>query len=260
LMNYGVSAKYIRQTSGDSGITTAIIDHERERTFYSYRGVNASGELSKIPDNLFSEIKFLHMSGYSFQDDASQNNALELIKMAKKFGTLISLDPSFWYSQEYHKKNPSLLSNINIIFPNKEEAKILGGSDDPKLASKALLEMGPEIVVITLGSEGCFISSKKESFFLPALPIPNVVDTTGAGDAFCGGFLAGLIKGLNIKESAIIGNIASSKVIGNIGGHKGAPSLDDLRNILIRDREEGIAQKIMSSNPQQLIESLIVFE
>lgn len=249
LLKYGVSSTYLRQTPGQTGITIAIIDSDGERTFYSFRGVNANCRLNTIPDNLFNGKKFLHISGYSFQDDASRENALLLIKHAKKIGSLISLDPSFWYSEEYHKGNPHLLSDVDIIFPNKEEALLLTGSVDPCIASRKLREMGPEIVIITLGQEGCFISSKDESLHLPAIPTPNVIDTTGAGDAFCGGFLAGQIMGLNIKESAIMGNIASSKIIEQIGGHHGAPSLDEMCNALIDIHANDIAGKILRLKP-----------
>jgi len=241
---YGVSLKYLGKIEGNTGITIAIIDPNGERTFYSYRGVNATGKFLNPPLDLFSNQRIFHISGYSFQDEGSRNNLFALMKEARKQGASISLDPSYWFSKEYHLLNPNLLLDINIIFPNKEEAKILSGINEPIAASHALLEMGPEIVIIKLGQEGCYISSKKESYYLPGFQINKVVDTTGAGDAFCGGFLAGHILGFSIKDSAKIGNIVASRIIGFIGGHKGALSLKELEDILILNNENELAEKI----------------
>jgi ribokinase len=248
LEKFGVLLTHLERIEGDTGIITAIINPQGERTFYSYRGVNSTGELSKLPENLFRNCKYLHISGYSFQDINSRNNSLLLIKEAKKFGTLVSLDPSFWHSKEYHKQNPSLLSDVNIIFPSQEEAELLSGSDDPSTAAQLLLEMGPQIVVITLGSEGCYLASAKQHHYLPAIPVHDVVDTTGAGDAFCAGFLAGQIFGLDIIDSAKMGNTVASIIIKQIGGHKGAPTLEQLCAVLINNHEEELADKILNIN------------
>jgi len=241
---YGVSTRYLTRISGDTALTIAVIDPNGERTFYSYRGVNASGELLEAEFDYFKSKKFFHISGYSFQDKISRNNVIKLARQAKKMGVLISFDPSYWYSKEYQKRNPDLLSEISIIFPSKEEAKLLSGSSDPVIASQILLELGSKIVIITLGEEGCYVSSKEESFYLPTISNPNVIDTTGAGDAFCGGFLAGLIIGLNVKEAAKVGNITASRIISCIGGHKGAPTIHELLEDLIRNHEDELAKKI----------------
>lgn len=244
LSKYGVSTEYLERISGDTGITTSVIEPDGERTLYSYRGVNASGILSDTDFGLFRNKKYFHLTGYSFQDQHSRDNVLKLIEEARKMGVSISLDPSYWYSKIYHKSNPEVLSYTRIIFPNKEEAKLLSGTGDLHTASSTLLEMGPELVVITLGEEGCAVSSKEETFYLAAIPNPDVIDTTGAGDAFCAGFLTGQMIGLSIKESAMIGNITASRIISQSGGHAGAPTMDELMEVLIRKREGELAQKL----------------
>jgi ribokinase len=244
LNKFGVNTKSIKTISGDTGITVAIIEPNGERTFYSYRGVNSNGEFHKIPDSVFVNCKFLHVSGYSFQSPNSLYNATYLINKAKKEGVLLSLDPSYWYSREFFKNHPGLLSDVNIIFPNREEAKLLSGSDDPAEASRILLDQGPKIVIIKLGPEGCYVASEQHSYYLPAISISKVIDTTGAGDAFCGGFLFGQTIGLDIKESATIGNIASSLVISHVGGHIGTPTLDEIVKILSDSDQSSLAKKI----------------
>lgn len=232
LKHHGVRTANLFSVEGDTGVTIAVREPLGERTFYSYRGVNSKGELSKVPNAAFKRCKYLHMSGYSFQNENSLKNALYLMDLAKQSNTLLSLDPSYWYSREFHQDNPKLISEMDIVFPNQEEARLLTGYNDPAEASKKLLELGPRIVIIKLGAEGSYVASTSENYYLPATIDTEVIDSTGAGDAFCGGFLFGQIIGLTIEESAIMGNFTSSNIISLIGGHCGAPTLKSLINKL----------------------------
>lgn len=245
LDRFGISTRTLRSIDGDTGITVAINEPMGERTFYSYRGVNSSGELSDVSNEVFKKSKYLHLTGYSFQDENSLHNALALISRAKQEELFVSLDPSYWYSREFHKGHASLLLELSAIFPNQEEARQLSGSEDPEEAARILLGMGPKIVIVKLGPGGCYIASEKESCYLPAMATSKVIDTTGAGDAFCAGFLSGQIMGLNIIEAAKTGNAVSSLVIGHIGGHVGAPTINSLVNSLSESNEIELAQKIM---------------
>jgi ribokinase len=74
-----------------------------------------------------------------------------------------------------------------------------------------------------------------------------VIDTTGAGDAFCGGFLAARILGLNPLEAAVFGNLAASRVIRQFGGHKSAPTLDTMARVLKERLEDELAGGILNS-------------
>jgi sugar/nucleoside kinase (ribokinase family) len=253
LKGHGVSTKYVFTVEGNSGITIAIREALGERTFYSYRGVNADGELPKISMNKFSDCTYLHISGYSFQNENSRKNVQYLMKMAKQSNTLISLDPSYWFSREYYHKNPEILSEIDIIFPNQEEVRLITGFDDPIRASKMLLDMGPKTVIIKLGPEGSYVASSNEAHHLPAIENVEVIDSTGAGDAFCGGFIFGKVIGLGNKESAIIGNIISSNIITHIGGHSGAPSCKNLTRMLREAKEKQLAEKLSAWFKNSLI-------
>ncbi|MDX1436263.1 MAG: carbohydrate kinase family protein [Anaerolineales bacterium] len=229
---HGVSVDRLQTIEGTTGVTTAIIEPGGERTFYSYRGVNAAGELAGLPDDLFENKRFLHLSGYSFQEAQSRENALYLMEKARIHGVQVSLDPSFWFSKTYKDEHQGQLAGVSIIFPSREEAQLISGSYDPEGAAQAIRGMGPETVIVTLGAQGCYVASDEYSGYLPAAPVTEVVDTTGAGDAFCGGYLAGCVTGLNTLDAARAGNWAASNIIRQAGGRRGAPSLDGLREYL----------------------------
>jgi ribokinase len=86
---------------------------------------------------------------------------------------------------------------------------------------------GVKIVAVKLGSEGCFVTDGRGSYSIPASPT-KVVDTTGAGDAFCAGFLHGLILGKDIQECGRLGNLVASKKISKSGARTGLPYIQDL--------------------------------
>ncbi len=119
-----------------------------------------------------------------------------------------------------------IIEKSHVLFLNESEAKILTGKEYES-ASKFLIDMGCKMVAITLKEKGCFVTDGNESEHVEAIKT-NVKDTTGAGDAFCAGFLYGLHKGKELKQCGIIGNYLASKCISEMGARKGLPSKEEL--------------------------------
>ncbi len=108
-----------------------------------------------------------------------------------------------------------LLRKVNIYVANDAEARSLSGEINLIKAAKALRSLGPDIVLIKKGEHGVFLYSDKFKFILPAYPVDKVIDPTGAGDTFAGGFMgylsrAGKINKLSIKKAICYGTIAAS--------------------------------------------------
>ena len=116
-------------------------------------------------------------------------------------------------------KKPSLeklLKNVDIYFVNDSEAKLLAQTDNLMKAAKDIIKMGPEIVVIKKGEHGVlFVSKSHPSFMIPAYLLENVIDPTGAGDAFAGGFMGYLsnqpkLNSRSLRKAAVYGTIMAS--------------------------------------------------
>ena len=109
---------------------------------------------------------------------------------------------------------------INLSYatvPSKATAKTLTGKEQPEDIIHALLEMGPEMAAITLGEEGCIIGSKKEEVVkVPAFSV-DVKDTTGAGDAFHGGFIYGILNNWDVYKIGKFANACASLVCTKVG-------------------------------------------
>jgi ribokinase len=115
------------------------------------------------------------------------------------------------------------------MFPNAIEIKVLTRKDYEE-GAKALIKEGADIVAVKLGGSGCYVTDGKENFLVEPYNV-DVVDTTGAGDAFCAGFLYGTIKGKDLYECGKLGNFVASRCIMEMGARTGLPRLEDLKDI-----------------------------
>lgn len=104
-----------------------------------------------------------------------------------------------------------LFQHIDLFSPNGEDAEQLTGIADPHDTIDRLLEWGAPVVALRLGADGSIVSTAEgESWRLPAVPPHNIADVTGAGNAYCGGYLVGLGDGLNPLEASLRGAVSAS--------------------------------------------------
>ena len=117
-----------------------------------------------------------------------------------------------------------LIERSEVIFLSIRESKSLLKGEDYEKGAELLLNAGARIVCVTLGGKGCYVadSSTGESHLIAPYPT-DVVDTTGAGDAFAAGFLFGLLRDKSLYESGKTGNLVASFCIREYGGRKGLP-------------------------------------
>lgn len=126
---------------------------------------------------------------------------------------------NFWISSQVEELK-KVLAKVDVVLINEGEAKMLTGQQNAIAAAPAITEMGPSTVVIKRGEYGFAMYSKENGYFiLPAMPMPQVVDPTGAGDTFAGGFfgyLASLDKKpqfADMKKACILGSMLASHTI-----------------------------------------------
>jgi ribokinase len=165
----------------------------------------------------------LHLS--SFAGDIPFNAQKDLVNSIPNIS--VTLDPGMFYAIKGLKILKPIIKRCLVMFPNKHELEILTGLDYKK-GSEVLLSEGVKIVAVKLGNEGCYVTNREESYHLKKYEV-NVIDSTGAGDAFCAGFIYGLLKNKNLKECGILGNFVASRTITRIGARNGLPREKDLQ-------------------------------
>lgn len=242
LIKLKVNTDLVKVCDGKTGTCVAVVDALGERKFYSYRGVNETDPPAIPPDFVWQGHHCLHLSGYSFQQPKSRVTALALFQQAKAHGLAVSLDPSYLFAKNPPAELDDILPQLDFLFPNQIEAAFLSGKDDPLEAARELRKRGVKTVLVTLGAEGCLVASDEIEEFVNIRSNEAAIDTTGAGDAFCGGFLTAWLGGLSHVQSAKVGCAAAAHIVTRMGAHEHAPTVADLVALLRLNNENELAK------------------
>ena len=209
---------------GRSGTVMGFVDENGERALYVDPGVNDTIEFDEINREYVFQTRFLHLTSFvgeeSFQ---AQKRLVETLPENVK----VSLDIGEIYARKGLEAIEPILNRTFVMMPNAKELQILTKKADYKRNAELLLEKGVKIVAVKLGHKGCYVTDGKESRRMQAFKV-KVVDTTGAGDAFCAGFLYGLISGKSLYECGRLANFVASRCIMIMGARAGLPRLSDL--------------------------------
>jgi len=217
----GVDTRSVQRSHGATPTTIALVRSDGSRLFLHKPGVS----LQAFPEPLeFTPLLVHGMTRYHlanpFAMPAFRSHAAETLRRARAAGLQTSLDAA-WDSQgRWLQDLGPCLPNVDTLFVNEEEAQLLAGVENVAEAAKSLHRLGAGTVVVKLGARGCIVVSTDGEFSVPAFEV-DVLDTTGAGDCFAGGFIAALQRGLSPREAARVGNAAgalSVRRVGAVGG------------------------------------------
>jgi ribokinase len=208
--------------TGRSGTVMGFVDQKGERALYVDPGVNDSLGFNEINSQYVVSADFLHLTSFAGDKPfAAQKKLVESLPDVK-----VTLDPGTIYARKGWKEIRSLVQRCFAVFPSKTELKLLTGKDYREGAD-VLLSEGVKVVGVKLGGRGCFVTDGAESYLISPYRV-EVVDSTGAGDAFCAGFLYGLLSGRKLRECGLLGNFVASRVLKKIGARQGLPLQNDL--------------------------------
>lgn len=219
------------------------LDDNGDRSFAFARkpGADTMLRFEEVDLELIEDSKIFHFGSLSLTDNPAREATLFAIEHAKRSGAIISYDPNYrpllWPSAENAIENMrSVLDSVDIIKLSDEETFLLTNEHDIEKASKVLISKGISIVAITLGENGVFIANQNEAIHVPSKKVASI-DTTGAGDAFWGGFLYKLTesekdpKDLDINEIknfAIFANSVAGICVQRRGAIPAMPTLNEI--------------------------------
>jgi ribokinase len=235
LKREGVDVTHLKREDGATGTIFVIVDRSGQRTMLSFRGVNVRLLPEEIPREYIAGSRLLHVSGYSLVHAPQCNAAVTAMKYAKEANVRISFDPSPLVRLAERKMLAETLGLVDLLLPNEAEAKYLSRKKSIRNAGRTILEKGASIVAIKLGQKGCLVMDENDEFHVPAFNV-ETIDTTGAGDAYNAGFLAGHLKGWDLKKSAEFANAAAAFKTMKGGARNGLPRISELEAFMRHER------------------------
>ncbi len=196
-----------------------------ERTMNTYLGACQQLTINDIKEEEIAGAAITYMEGYLWDPAEAKKAFVEAAHFAHKHqrATAFTLSDPFCvnrYRDEFLELMRS--STIDYVFANIEEAKALYQTDSLHVAVQAIAK-DCKLAAITMGAQGAMAVSNGEIITVPAYPVADVVDATGAGDLFASGFLLALSRGRDLKTALSAGCLAASEVISHIGAR---PLLD----------------------------------
>jgi len=236
LARFGVEPHLAIDESAATGAIVVLVGPDGERTMITDRGANLRLRPADVPAALLDAAALLHLTGYSFFDPRTREVALGLLGAARRRGVPFTIDPSS--AAFLGMLEPGAFVDWTrgaaVCFPNRDEAAVLTGAagaagaaprpgareTDPA-AMAASLSTSYGAVVIKLGADGAVVAAQGTTPARVAARPALVRDTTGAGDAFCAGFLAAWLTGDSLAAAAASGGRAAARAVSRFGGRPG---------------------------------------
>lgn len=214
LRNVGV-APYILRSKEKSGKCVSLISPDGERTFVTHLGAALDLTADEIDAAVFDSYDYLYVEGYLVQDHSLIRRTIE---RAKEHGLKVVIDlASFNVVEENRDFLRDIVQKyVDILFANEDEARSFSGVEEPLNALQHISQMC-ELSVVKIGTRGALIKRGDEVVHVGIMAAAKRVDTTGAGDFYAAGFMAGLCEGLTLRQCGTMGAIAAGKVIEVVG-------------------------------------------
>ncbi len=195
-----------------------LITPDAQRTMCTYLGASIEFEPEDIDFTIIKESKYLYLEGYLWDSELAKKAFIKAAQIAKQTNTKVILSLSDSFCVDRHRESFLELIDlyVDIVFCN--EAEVLSLFKKDKLANcQGDLSSLCELVVVTLGSDGSLIINKKNIEVIKSITRGKVIDTTGAGDIYAGGFIHGLINNYSLKKCGEIGSICAGQIITQLG-------------------------------------------
>ena len=218
---------------------------ERQFSFARKPGADTQLTVAELRLDIATAGHILHFGSLSLTHEPMRTTTIAAIQAARRHGRIISYDPNYrpllWPSPEAAAEQMLAgLKLADLVKVSDEEIKLLTDTLDPQEAAGKLLTMGPKVVVVTMGKHGAMVATSHGSVTVPVFP-GDVVDTTGAGDSFWGGFLSAFLeRGLTPDtidasvsyDLARVGNAVATCCVGRRGGIPAMPTRDEVKHLL----------------------------
>ena len=234
LKKNNINTDFINKVNNSTSMVLVTKSKETPLPIF-YRSADYNLEYNEDIGSILKNSKIVHFSCWPISQKKSRKVIDKVIEEARKNNVLIGFDPNYhemiWEEGhdgiEYIK---NLIGKLDIIKPSEVDAERIFGPDTPENHVDKFIQCGAKLVIMTLGKDGAIVSNGTETIKFKTLAT-EVVDTTGAGDAFWGGFYTALTSNYPLKEALNIGFATSAFKLKNVGAIAELPSIEELKTL-----------------------------
>ena len=236
----GVDTSAVVRVPGFVGLVFISLQSDGHRSFVYYRKGSAASTI--VPEDLDEDYiggaKVLHVSALpQAVSETSRATVKRAVEIARDRGVTVSFDTNLrlnlWTIEEARAAVNDILPFVDILFPSyPDETRLLTGIEDAASVIDHYHSLGIETVALKCGEDGAVVSTSEVSLKAKSIAPNGVVDTTGAGDAFVGGFLHAMVQGLEPFEGLKWGVASAGLKVAGRGGIASQPARDDVERYL----------------------------
>ncbi len=230
----GVITRNIKAIKSDAtGVTIVTVTPDGEKTMVTYRGANTHLAPREISKELLAGMDMLHLSGYALLTSPQSEALIHSVELAREMDIGVSIDISPEPAQKAVDRLIGIIPSLKLIILGRPEICAIAGKETLDEALGFLIGMSPPLIIaLKVGKYGCQIFKKGEVFSIPAFPV-EVVDTTGAGDAFSAGMVYGIATGMDLISCATLANVMGALSSAVHGAGTSLPGREDLEKYLM---------------------------
>ncbi len=207
---------------------------DSERTMNTYLCANREFNIDDVNVESLKKSNYFYFTGYMWDTENQKQAIMKALDICKDENIKVVFDIADPFAVKRYKETfLELIQNyVDIVFANKEEAKIMYENEDPFVNCVKLGKIC-ETAIVKNGIKGSYISHKGEIHNIAVHGSKNPVDTTGAGDIYAAGFIYGLCKGLNIEACGKIASILAGEIISQVGAQFNPINLEKLKKLIM---------------------------
>lgn len=219
----------VARSQSPTTATTCLVDSKGDRVFLHRLGSSAEAfpEPIDFPAALIHGMSHFHLANV-FALPRLRKNSAESLRRAHAAKLTTSFDTGWDAQGRWLEDLAAGLPHIDLLFMNHDEARMLTGMAAPGEAARRMQQLGARDIVIKMAGDGCGIFTAETAIHVPAFEV-DVLDTTGAGDCFVGGFLAALYRDASYEKAARFANAVGALSVQKIGSVAGLRGYDETK-------------------------------
>lgn len=231
-----ISGVVVDKTVGTSASVVNITSHG-ERSFLYNPGSTSEFSLEDIPDSVLEKYDIIFIASALILTKFDGTPAAKLFEKARKMGKYTVMDTVWDFEDKWMEKIKPSIPYVDLFMPSIEEAIKLTGEEDIDKIADIFFSLGTKNVIIKMGSKGAYVCENgRERFFSPPFLQEHPIDTNGAGDSFCAGFLLGIANNWNYVRSAEFANAVGSHCVMGTGAYSGIVSMKEIELFVEKQR------------------------